>query len=137
MSLFADVMAPYMLVTVKNASGEDGVAAVNMEYELDICCLLKTCTGDRVLRGLLAVESSSMFQSAALRMLRLVALIKHQWPTPRTWDTAENNRTLSTLRSSIILRLRFLGRTHVSPFTQRRRVIIVHRTELTCSPLTP
>jgi hypothetical protein len=52
---FADVMAPYMLMQSKHSSQKSKSVAFELEDELRKCCLLKDCTDDRVLRGLLAV----------------------------------------------------------------------------------
>jgi hypothetical protein len=53
-SSFADIMAPFMLMQSKDSSkGERKY--FELENELRKCCLLKDCTDDRAIRGLLAV----------------------------------------------------------------------------------
>jgi hypothetical protein len=67
MASFADVIAPYMLLQAKHASGKR--VKVDIEHELGKCCLLKSCKdNNQVLRGLLAVWSGAVatrFQAAA------------------------------------------------------------------------
>jgi Uncharacterized conserved protein (DUF2075) len=71
-SSFADVIAPYMLL--QSRPGSDGVVAVDLEKELDRCCLLKTCKDDRVLRGMLALWKGDLRPITESRELGTVNL---------------------------------------------------------------
>jgi hypothetical protein len=68
---FADVIAPFMLVQAKHTSKAHVV--VDLNEELDKCGLLKGCTDDRALRGLLAVWDGRVddyFQAAENAMMK-------------------------------------------------------------------